>query len=54
MILDVLGELCFVPVGFSAGSVGAYEGSQLLVDTVDMDLEGMFLEETFASVRSTV
>lgn len=38
-------ELCFVPVCFSTGSVGAYEGPELLVDTVDVNLEGVFLGE---------
>lgn len=51
MVFNVLRELCFVPVGFSAGIMSAYEGSQMLVDTIDVDFEGMFLgEEVFVLV----
>lgn len=45
MVFDVPHKLCFIPVGFSAGSMSAYEGSELLVNAVDVDFEGMSLGE---------
>lgn len=43
MVFDVSRKLCFIPVGFSAGGMSAYEGSELLVNAVDVDFECMFL-----------
>lgn len=43
MVFNVSYELRFVPVGFSTGRMGAYEGPKLLVNTIDVDLKGMFL-----------
>lgn len=55
MVFDVSCELRFVPVGFSTWCMGAYEGPKLLVDTIDVNLKGMFLGEgIFISARRTV
>lgn len=55
MVFDVSCELRFVPVGFSTGCMGADEGPKLLVNTIDVDLEGMFLGKwIFILARRTV